>query len=348
MNKTIIDKSICIMAFGAFLMFGGKAEATALSDTITQPVDTTIYEFEKLDSNPRFKGGDQGLMDYLRRNLEYPKFASGSGKVLVSYVVNADGSISNVKTVNKQEHALIAEAERVVRGMPKWTPGYLNGKPVRVKYTLPITFSKSGMDTQNTGAGIGTNQKFQMTVVADKYLYSFGVKNSLNEKLKVTVRKGLETKSDSLESVMSQFVLGYAGPMKDAVKKYMNGFKAISIGTAKTSKFINIEEYFNKNGIVGVEYDKLGQDNPADVTEALHVIYDCNNNNVINLSDIIVPSFAELLKLYGIDADSCTNIVIEGTNIHVPVQSNVITLDGVKIKDNLTELGKMLLEVEQQ
>ena len=334
------------MAFGAFLMFGGKAEAAVLSDTITQPVDTTIYELEMLDSEPRFKGGDQDLMDYLMQNLEYPKFASGSGRVLVSYVVNADGSISNVKAVNKQERALIAEAERVVKNMPKWTPGYLNGKPVRVKYTLPITFSQNGMGTQNTRAGIKTNQKFQMIIVADKLLYSFGVKNSLGEKLKVTVRKGLETQSDSLESVMSQLVLGYAGPMKDAVKKYMNGFKTISIGTAKTSKFINIEEYFNKNGIVGVEYDKLGQDNPADITEALHVIYDCNNNKVINLSDIIVPSFAEILKQYGIEAGSCTNIVIEGSNIHVPAQSNVITLEGAKIKDNLTELGKMLLEVE--
>ena len=346
MKKAIFDKSICIMAFGAFLMFCNKAEAAVLSDSIAQPVDTTIYELEKLDTNPRFKGGDQDLMDYLTQNLKYPKSANSSGRVLVSYVVNADGSISNVKAINKMERALIAEAERVVRNMPKWTPGYLNGKPVRVRYTLPIKFRKNGTDNWNTIANSGTSLKFQMITVAEKFLFSFGVENSLGEKLKVTVRKGLETKSDSLESFMSQLVLGYAGPMKDAVKKYSDGFKTISIESAKTSKCINIDEYFNKNGIVGVEYDKLGQDNPADITEALHVIYDCNNNKVISLSDIIDPSFAELLKQYGIDAGSCTNIVIEGTNIHVPVQSNVITLEGVKIKDNLTELGKMLLAIE--
>lgn len=95
------------------------------------------------DVNPQFPGGTFGLVSFLQENVVYPQEAYNAniqGRVLVEFIVNADGSISEpriVKTVNK---LLDTEALRVVGIMPKWKPGRRGGKNIRVKYTLPITF----------------------------------------------------------------------------------------------------------------------------------------------------------------------------------------------------------------
>ena len=92
---------------------------------------------------PSFPGGVNALLAYLTNNVKYPRQAEKKniqGRVICQYIVEADGSISNVSVLKGIHPLCDAEAVRVIQNMPKWNPGIENGKKVRVKYTLPITF----------------------------------------------------------------------------------------------------------------------------------------------------------------------------------------------------------------
>ncbi len=94
-----------------------------------------------------FPGGMGEMMKFLQQNVKYPKEAQDQGKqgrVIVQFVVNKDGSISNDTIVRSVDPLLDAEALRVVRSMPNWTPGKQRGKEVRVRFTLPVTFRLDG------------------------------------------------------------------------------------------------------------------------------------------------------------------------------------------------------------
>lgn len=96
-----------------------------------------------VEQKPMFPGGDAEMYKWLGSNINYPPAAAEegvSGKVTVQFIVEKDGSISNVSVVRGKHPALDAEAVRVVKKMPKWTPGRNNGAPVRVTYMLPVTF----------------------------------------------------------------------------------------------------------------------------------------------------------------------------------------------------------------
>ena len=83
------------------------------------------------------------MMDYLMENVRYPKEAQDSavqGRVVVAFIIEKDGAVTNARVVRAVNPLLDAEALRVVEAMPKWIPGRQKGKPVRVKYNLPISF----------------------------------------------------------------------------------------------------------------------------------------------------------------------------------------------------------------
>ena len=99
--------------------------------------------FDVVEQMPEYPGGTGELMKYLSANVKYPAEASKKGiqgRVIVQFVVEKDGTISKAKVVNNADEQLKEEAIRVVEAMPKWNPGKQNGKEVRVKYTLPVTF----------------------------------------------------------------------------------------------------------------------------------------------------------------------------------------------------------------
>ena len=103
-----------------------------------QPVSIAMVE-----QKPEFPGGEAAMYKWLGDNIVYPSAASEEGvqgRVVVEFVVGKDGSISNVKVVRPRHPALDQEALRVVKAMPKWLPGRNNGQPVKVTYTLPVTF----------------------------------------------------------------------------------------------------------------------------------------------------------------------------------------------------------------
>ena len=96
---------------------------------------------------PQFPGGHIALVEYLSKNIKFPKEKEDvKVRVVTSFTVEKDGSITDAKIVRSQGEAFDNEALRVINGMPKWIPGMQNGKAVSVKYTLPITFSTTDSD----------------------------------------------------------------------------------------------------------------------------------------------------------------------------------------------------------
>jgi len=100
--------------------------------------------FTVVEAMPEFPGGMGKLMAYLGNNIKYPPLAKESGiqgRVFINFVVEPDGSISNVKVLRGIGGGCDEEAIRVVEAMPKWKPGMQRGKPVRVSYNLPVKFT---------------------------------------------------------------------------------------------------------------------------------------------------------------------------------------------------------------
>ena len=99
--------------------------------------------FDVVEKMPEYPGGQAALFEYLQKNVKYPADAEKKkveGRVLVTFVVNTDGSITDIEVVRKTFPSLDAEAVRVISGMPKWKPGEQKGKKVRVKYSVPLIF----------------------------------------------------------------------------------------------------------------------------------------------------------------------------------------------------------------
>lgn len=102
--------------------------------------------YDKVEVMPEYPGGAAAFMRYLAQNVKYPTVAQENGTqgiVIVQFVVDADGSVTNAHVITSVDPYLDEEALRVIKSMPRWTPGKLNGKPVRVKYTTPIKFRLS-------------------------------------------------------------------------------------------------------------------------------------------------------------------------------------------------------------
>ena len=117
---------------------------------IAAPVEAPEEEEEEevifvvVETMPEFPGGQQALFKYLSENVKYPVIAQENGiqgRVICQFVVNKDGSIVDIEVVRSGgDPSLDKEAVRVIKSMPKWKPGKQRGKPVRVKFTLPVNF----------------------------------------------------------------------------------------------------------------------------------------------------------------------------------------------------------------
>lgn len=99
--------------------------------------------FTVLEEDPEFPGGMEALYQYIAANVKYPESAKEkkiTGRVFISFVIEKNGTISNITVLRSPDEILSSEAIRVVKAMPKWKPGRVKGKPVRAKFTLPINF----------------------------------------------------------------------------------------------------------------------------------------------------------------------------------------------------------------
>jgi TonB family protein len=99
--------------------------------------------YDKVDKGPVFPGGMEGFSNFISRTVRYPKEdreAGRQGRVICSFIVEADGTLTDIKSVRAPSETMAKEAVRVLTRSPKWTPGYKNGKAVRVSYTVPIAY----------------------------------------------------------------------------------------------------------------------------------------------------------------------------------------------------------------
>lgn len=99
--------------------------------------------YDVVEVMPQYPGGQIAMLKYIMKNIKYPKqiMEEGiQGRVTVSFIVEKDGRVSNVRLLRSVQPSLDKEAIRVVKSMPKWTPGKQNGKPVRVRFNLPVMF----------------------------------------------------------------------------------------------------------------------------------------------------------------------------------------------------------------
>ena len=138
-------------AIGGFDVKGNddaNGEILKAKEVIAQPVEQPKHEeenkvFDIVEEMPSFPGGMGALNKYLHDNVHYPVVAQENGvqgRVTISFVVEKDGSVTDVKVAKSVDPSLDKEALRVVRGMPRWTPGKQNGATVRVKYNVPVVF----------------------------------------------------------------------------------------------------------------------------------------------------------------------------------------------------------------
>ena len=132
-----MKKLILLSLMAVLCLMTASAQKTVVSQS-----KQNVYDM--VEQMPEFPGGMPAMIDFLQANLKYPEDAikqNVGGRVLVMFVVEPDGSLSNVGVARKVFPSLDAEAIRVVKTMPKWKPGKEKGKPVRVNFTLPVVFS---------------------------------------------------------------------------------------------------------------------------------------------------------------------------------------------------------------
>jgi protein TonB len=130
------------LSLGIFLLLPSLSWAQTKDTNQTNDYQDEI--FVVVEENPQFPGGEEARIKFLVDHLLYPKEALNKnieGTVVVGFVVETDGSFSNVKIVRSKDPHLDAEALRVTRLMPKWKPAKQKGKFVRCQFTMPITFS---------------------------------------------------------------------------------------------------------------------------------------------------------------------------------------------------------------
>ena len=136
-------------AIGSFEVEGNddaEGEVLRAKEVIAQPEPPKEEEnkvFDVVEQMPTFPGGDAALLEYLGKNIHYPTIAAENnvqGRVIIGFVVERDGSVSDVQVLRSVDPSLDKEAMRVVKSMPKWIPGKQNGSAVRVKFQVPVTF----------------------------------------------------------------------------------------------------------------------------------------------------------------------------------------------------------------
>lgn len=141
-----VPLTIALMAMNSSVIRANvQKEEVREAQTVKKPApDNKVYEV--CEQMPSYVGGQPALMKYLIENVRYPKAAveaKQQGRVVVQFVVEKDGAVSGVKLLKSVTPLLDAEAIRVVKAMPKWNPGKKDGKLVRVRYALPVSFRLS-------------------------------------------------------------------------------------------------------------------------------------------------------------------------------------------------------------
>ena len=134
---------IALLAMNSTAMRANVQKKVVKTNKTTKKSGANDKVYVVVEQMPSFPGGDSALLKYLFENIKYPMSAlkaQKQGRVMVRFTVEKDGAISDVKVARSVTPSLDAEAVRVVKAMPKWTPGKQGGQLVRVRYNVPVSF----------------------------------------------------------------------------------------------------------------------------------------------------------------------------------------------------------------
>lgn len=126
-----------------FVMLIALFSVATMSAQTKKKTHTRGKVYEVVEQMPVFPGGQQALMTYLKDNVKYPKDMidkGAQGRVVVSFVIDKEGNVTDVKVAYSVSKQFDEEAMRVIRAMPKWVPGKQKGKNVSVRYNIPVSF----------------------------------------------------------------------------------------------------------------------------------------------------------------------------------------------------------------
>lgn len=141
----------------------GSADQPDIIPEVPAPIVDNSEVFVVVEDQPQFPGGNAAMMKFLGENIKYPVEAQQKGtegRVIVNFVVEKDGSLSDFNVVNSIDPLLDAEALRVLESMPKWIPGKQRGEEVRVRFTLPVVFRLQAKDDKKTVMPSASNEVF--------------------------------------------------------------------------------------------------------------------------------------------------------------------------------------------
>ncbi|MBR5841203.1 MAG: M56 family metallopeptidase [Bacteroidaceae bacterium] len=178
--------------------------------------------FMVAEEQPMFPGGMQEMMKFIQSEVKYPKEAQDKGlqgRVIVQFVVNTDGSICEDTVVRSVAPSLDAEAVRVVRSMPNWTPGKQKGEPVRVRFTLPVTFRLDGLKDNPTQVQVTQEKTAEDDIVnVPENIPEYpGGMGELMKYLSMNIRYPKEAQNKGIQGrVVVQFVVNKDGSITDA------------------------------------------------------------------------------------------------------------------------------------
>lgn len=213
-----------------------KAKVT-LKDADSIKAKVTLKDadsiFQIVDQMPEFPGGIEALMDFVGKNVKYPEQAKEkeiSGRVFIGFVIEKDGSVSNVKVLRGIGGGCDEEAVRVIKAMPKWTPGKLKGQPVRVSYQIPINFKLDNPQKDNLKhlegtlyKGIGTGKKGDVTNTMAMQMV-FDTEDSGYFIMTLSSQKKNGKKNTEFEDVFLQFQYAFDGKSIGSIQpKNMDG-----------------------------------------------------------------------------------------------------------------------------
>lgn len=352
--------------------FGNEAWASAVnyeydSEVFSVVPDSTDEVLEVVETQPQFPNGMQALMQFMSQNLVYPEAARKAGiqgRVIVQFVIDKDGSVIEPQITKSVNEELDAEAIRVIKLLPKWSPGMTGGQPVRVRFTLPVTFrlpddkdvkKPAGQMPPQMGRPMGRMGGNRTTAVFGMYKkgknragfdeYMFGIKDKMHQTYKVTINMNVKTQNDELQKEIAQRVFGVRGDFETALKSFRKSLDEIKIEEAKITIVENETEYgISPNGVVGIEYRSLANvTNMQKLPAVEYFLFDTNTNKVVTLSELIAPSLKEYLTSKGVDTEKSTNICMKDNGFIAVTSLSVITMDGVKLKDKLSDYALEIL-----
>ena len=200
------------------------AKKSDVGNAEMKPDKNGVYQM--VEEMPKYPGGEQAMMKYVADNIKYPEEAKDkniAGRVFVSFIVEKDGSIGEVKVMRGIGGGCDEEAVRVISAMPKWTPGKVKGEPVRVSYMMPLNFklwdgqeSKGSLantkyEGKNTGTKDGVTYTMQMTMEFESEKTGYFV-------MKLTSQKKNEKAQVEFEDVGLPFTYTFDGKSTGSIQ----------------------------------------------------------------------------------------------------------------------------------